>query len=251
VTADRPEPESFYTGLFLNTPSWSTPYPNVEEAQRVAKIVPLLSEVARRRGPPADLRILDLGCGRGWLTYLADVYGQCLGIDPIGPVVVAARERFPRQRFEVGTAADLLAKGQAGLYDVVLASEVIEHVPVPERRRFVSDIHDLLVPGGWAIVTTDRGELYRRWSRRRGTVEQPEENWLTEEDLRDLFESEGFTVAVRDRAYHDLPELSVLHRVVASRRVDRVLRTLRQRWVLDGLRYAGANCQVWLFTSTE
>jgi SAM-dependent methyltransferase len=245
MTADRSETEAFYSRLFIENPTWSTRYPNVEEAQRAAKILPLLSE--RARGRADGQRILDLGCGRGWLTNLADAYGECVGVDPVRPVVEFARERFPDLRFEEGTAGDLLDAGQAGDYDVVIASEVIEHVPEAEREHFVADIRGLLAPAGAVIMTTDRGELQARWARRLGTTEQPQENWLTEREVRRLFERQGFEVEAQDRAYFEVPELSPFHRLVASARFARLLRATRQRWLLDGLRYATANCQVWLF----
>jgi cyclopropane fatty-acyl-phospholipid synthase-like methyltransferase len=219
----------------------------MEEARRAAKVLPLLTRVAREAGPPEGLRILDLGCGRGWLTYIADAYGECVGVDPIAPVVEFAREQYPGLTFEVGSTSELLAAGRAGTYDVVLASEVIEHVAPAECERFVADIAELLVPSGAAIVTTDRGELHGRWVRRENTTEQPEENWFTERQLCDLFEGAGFVVAERDRAYYEVPELSVFHRVVASTRFANLLAAGRQEWLLHGLRHLAANCQVWLF----
>ena len=132
---------------------------------------------------------------------------------------------------------------------MVIASEVIEHVRVAEREAFVGALRELLVPGGAVVLTTDRGELYQHWRRRRGTTEQPEENWLTEAQIRGLFESQGFAVVARDRAYYPIPEISAFHRLVASRRLARLLEATRQRWLLEALRYLAANCQVWVFRS--
>jgi SAM-dependent methyltransferase len=245
MTADRADTEAFYSDLFIENPAWSTRHPNVEEARRAAKILPLLSELAR--GREAGLRILEVGCGRGWLTNLASVYGECVGVEPVAPVVESARERFPGLRFEVGTARDLLDSGEAGTYDVVMSTEVIEHVPVAGREQFVADLRALLAPDGAVILTTDRGELHDRWVRRRDTTEQPEENWLTERELLRLFEEQGFAAEARDRAYYEMPDLSLFHRLVAGPKLARLLGATRQRWLLDGLRYAAANTQVWLF----
>ena len=129
----------------------------------------------------------------------------------------------------------------------MLASEVIEHVAADARRAFVADLRALLAPSGAVVLTTDRGELYQRWRRRPSTTEQPEENWLTEAEVKRLFEAEGFVATARDRAYYPLPELSSFHRIVASRKLARALEATRQRWLLDGLRYMAANCQVWVF----
>lgn len=245
----EPDADAYYTDLFTKDPGWSTTYPNAEEARRAAVILLLLSQLAgsHRARTARPLRILDLGCGRGWLTYLADVYGECLGIDPVKPVVDFARTRFPNLRFEVGTADDLLRRGHRSEFDVVIASEVIEHVPPEEREGFVDAIRTLLGAGrGAAIVSSDRGELYERWARRGGT-HQPKEAWLTERQLRDLFTGQGFRAVQHERVSWENSRLSLLHKAVASKRVVRVMTRTRQRWLLEGLRFVAAECQVWLF----
>jgi SAM-dependent methyltransferase len=241
--------DAFYTRLFTKNPTWSTPYPNVEEAQRAARILPLLTRAATRHDAAVspEMRILDLGCGRGWLTYLASAYGTCMGIDPVRPVIESARAHFPHLSFEVGTATDLLQAGQAGAYDLVLASEVIEHAPLGEQDRFVGEIRELLKPAGQALITTDRGEIYERW-RQAGRTHQPEENWLTERQVRELFLRHGFRVAGFDRAYYATPDLSAVHRLIESSRLQRALSAARQRWLLDSVQFLAAGCQLWLFT---
>jgi SAM-dependent methyltransferase len=246
--AQEPESDAFYTDLFTKDPDWSTPYPNAEEARRAAAILPLLSGLARDqlKRSARPLRILDLGCGRGWLTYLADVYGDCLGIDPVEAVVDFARTRFPNLRFEAGTADDLLRNSHGGRFDVVIASEVIEHVPPEQREGFVEAVRALLAPEGAVILSSDRGELYERWARRGGT-DQPVERWLTEREVRGLFTRHGFLAVQHERVSYGQPRLSPLHRIVASRRVLHVLMRTRQRWLLEGLQFLVAECQVWLF----
>ncbi len=241
--------DSFYVEFFTKNPHWSTAHPNSEEAARAAKILPLLSELAWDPGAGADrpLRMLDLGCGRGWLTYMADVYGECVGIDPVEGVVKFARKLFPRLRFEVGTAIDLADRGHSGQFDVVIASEVIEHVPPEDRGSFVNALRLLLAPNGALIVSSDRGEFYERWVRRGKGSEQPVEAWLTERELCDLVTRHGFVAAQHDRVYWEQPQLSPLHSIIASRRVADALALTRQRWLLEGMRFICAECQVWLF----
>jgi SAM-dependent methyltransferase len=238
--------ESFYTQLFVTDPLWSTRHPNVEEAERAAGILPLLSRIAEGRSAQTPLRILDLGCGRGWLTNLAAAYGTCLGVDPVRPVVEFAKRQFPDLQFRTATAADLVADGLTGQFDVIVLSEVIEHVPVLERDGFVKDVHALLDVGGFAVVSTDRGEFYDRWVRSGGHP-QPVENWLTEKELSELFSRHGFSPLRRGRVYNGQHTLSLLHGFVANGRVRRVFRSARQQWLLEGLQYAAAECQVWLF----
>ena len=50
-----------------------------------------------------------------------------------------------------------------------------------------------------------------------------------------------------DRVNYDQPQLSFLHRIVASERVSHIVTRTRQQWLLEALRFLSAECQVWLF----
>jgi hypothetical protein len=65
--------------------------------------------------------------------------------------------------------------------------------------------------------------------------------------VRELFTRHGFRAVRHDRVSYGQSELAPLHRMVASKRVRSALMRARQRWLLEGLRYLTAECQVWLF----
>ena len=76
----------------------------------------------------------------------------------------------------------------------------------------------------------------------------PQEAWLTEGQLQELFTGHGFRAVQHERVSYGAPgESSLLYRIVATKRVVRVVTRLRLRWVLEGLRFLTAECQVWLF----
>jgi SAM-dependent methyltransferase len=237
---------AYYRRLFTQDPDWSTPFPNFDEAIRWAKILELLSQAARPSpgGGAGRLRILDLGCGRGWLTRLASVYGQCEGVDPQPGPIDLARRHFPDLVFHVGTAGDLSRRPGFEPYDVIVTSEVIEHVL--DKDGFVGEIRECLVPRGHVILTTPRGEVQEKY-RRLGFAEQPIEAWVSERGVRALFERHGFEAARHDRAYVPCSAMSFLHRVAASPRVARAAEATRMTWLLRGLQYATALYQVWWF----
>jgi 2-polyprenyl-3-methyl-5-hydroxy-6-metoxy-1,4-benzoquinol methylase len=110
--------------------------------------MPLLSSIARKRKLeyfrphiPQDAQILEIGCADGWVarSLKASGYTKYVGIDLV-PTSGA------------GIAGDIRDWRKLGLpaasFDVIIAFEVIEHVPC------VQDCYDLLRPGGLLMLTS-------------------------------------------------------------------------------------------------
>jgi 2-polyprenyl-3-methyl-5-hydroxy-6-metoxy-1,4-benzoquinol methylase len=87
-------------------------------------------------------RVLDVGCGNGYLALrlAADSGAEVLGVDIVPANVEKARKLHanPRARFEVG---DILLSTPEGPFDVVVMSNVLEHLPdrAALLRRLVAD----------------------------------------------------------------------------------------------------------------
>ena len=206
---DRMDQDQFYVNMFVKSQAWSTPEPNQDEAARWSKIAGFMEYILRRfktAQPHGTLRILEVGCGRGWLSNLASQYGTVEGIEPVAGVIDHARRMFPHIRFEAGTAETVLKRTDFSPYDVVLCSEVIEHVPDPEKQAFLDELKQLLTPEGYVILTTPRGEMWERWK----TIAppcQPVEDWITEQDLEQHFIAQGLTPLGLERIYVEIPNL--------------------------------------------
>lgn len=191
-----PAADEYYSRLW-SQPGWREARPNRDEAARWRAMEPLVA--AALAGVEAP-RILDLGCGRGWLSELLAAHGEVTGIDPVAAAVEAAQRLFPSRSFRIGGAADLLAGGAAGRFHLVVSSEVIEHVPDVAKPAFLADAAALLAPSGHLLLTTPRGELWRAW--RRGVSRtQPVEEWVSERRLDELAAHGGFDLVARRRAY--------------------------------------------------
>ena len=225
--------DSFYVDLFVNKPAWSTPNPNSDEAARWSKIASFLEYILRetkKQDPIKTLRILDVGCGRGWLTNLASAYGTCDGVEPVAGVVDYARRLFPHLRFEVGTPESVLAKADFVPFDIVLCSEVIEHVPHPHKTEFVTQLAQLLAEGGYLVLTTPRGEMWEQWSRI-APPNQPVEDWVTEAQLGELFEANGFHELGVERIQVEVPSLRYIPAATPSDLRTMQLMPIYQVWV--------------------
>jgi 2-polyprenyl-3-methyl-5-hydroxy-6-metoxy-1,4-benzoquinol methylase len=71
-------------------------------------------------------RILDLGCGTGWLSAMLANFGSTTGIDLAESVIATAKVRSPNVTFLAG---DILRMSlPSNHFDVVVSQEVIAHV---------------------------------------------------------------------------------------------------------------------------
>jgi SAM-dependent methyltransferase len=105
------------------------------------------ADAVRALGAP-DGPVLDVGCGVGALsTWVARDLGRDLVLcDQDGAVV-----RFGGSTFDVPAVTDLADAGPA---PVVLAMEVLEHVPPEDQVGFLAAAWSQVLPGGLLVVST-------------------------------------------------------------------------------------------------
>ncbi len=110
---------------------------------------------ARAMRPLEGLRLLDVGCGAGVLAEpLARLGAEVTAIDPAPDLIAAARAHAAAQDLQIdyrSAAAETLA-AEGASFDVVVASEVVEHVTNVEA--FVAVVASLARPGGLALFST-------------------------------------------------------------------------------------------------
>jgi 2-polyprenyl-6-hydroxyphenyl methylase/3-demethylubiquinone-9 3-methyltransferase len=100
-----------------------------------------------------SVRIFDAGCGNGFIAgYFLKKGHEVTGCDASEKGINFARSSWPKGRFEVHSVYDNLPQKFGSNWDVVISSEVIEHLYNP--RLFIQNVHELLKPGGFVIITT-------------------------------------------------------------------------------------------------
>ena len=109
-------------------------------------------------------RLLDVGCNGGFMAEAARERGfESWGID-VDPVSIRyAQETFTGCRFEAEPLGDFLKRPEAGRFDLIYCSEVIEHIPAVDA--FMGQLAAALAPGGHLFLTTPDIGHWRRPSK--------------------------------------------------------------------------------------
>jgi ubiquinone/menaquinone biosynthesis C-methylase UbiE len=94
-------------------------------------------------------RLLDAGCGTGWFSRRAVELGADVVSLDIGQELLKKVRQKCASALVAGDACAL--PFPSGVFDIVVASESIEHTIDP--RRALAELHRVLRPGGTMIVT--------------------------------------------------------------------------------------------------
>ncbi len=107
-------------------------------------------------GDLAGRRVLDVGCGAGWMSVAAARRGArlVLGLDVLPTALGAARLLARREGLSEGCAfvqaADLASIAPG--FDIILLRDVVEHLP--DDEGFLSAVASRLAPGGRVVLST-------------------------------------------------------------------------------------------------
>lgn len=162
---------------------------NEEENRRMNVITTSVQDL----NLPAEGRLADFGCGRGWLSNALSVFGKVTGFDLSQKAIENASASFPACQFQQLNAEDAIPEIFRSQFDIVVSSEVIEHIQ--DQARYLQNCAALLKTGGLLVLTTPNAKWKKEfYSNGREAWKQPLENWRSKEELVTLLAEQGFTV---------------------------------------------------------
>jgi len=146
--------------------------------------------VARAAGE--NMRILDVGCGTGWLGQALLPFGRVWGTDLSADAIADGSRRYAELTLICG---DFFEVDIPGPFDFVVSADALVHMP--DYEAFMQRIAGLLKPGGTFLLMTQNPDIWRRRSLIRHAPEwmphaRPED-WPSLGRLRTLLRS-SFTI---------------------------------------------------------
>lgn len=193
----------------------------------------VLDAIVAEMGPSP--RVLDVGAGNGFFVKVAR---DDFGLDATGVEISASSAEFAREVLGVDLEVCDVAEID-GLFDVVTAFSVVEHVSDP--RAMVSQLVDRLTPNGLLVLATPNPDCIQRrvkGKERWGMICPPHHlNIMTEAGIDRLLDDAGLDVVRRE---------TISTSVKLVRKFDTKGNHLR-RAIFHGLRMSGLGADQLVF----
>ncbi len=158
-------------------------------------------------------KILEIGSGLGYFTHAFNKDGyQCEGLDYSSTAVDFAKKFFGG--IHTQGSIEEFSKSHKNMYDVVVATEVIEHVVDPVT--FVQKSLEVLKPGGRLILTTPIKDIHPE-----GTIWETEPPpvhlwWFTEKGIDSIARRFNTTASFVDFTDYTKNKIWTVHVGVAG-----------------------------------
>lgn len=104
--------------------------------------------------------VLDVGCSGGWMIeeIIRQKSKNYTGIDTNKDSIKLAKKKYPNGKFLVGSAIKIPFKDNS--FDVVLAFDVLEHIPVRTEKTMFAEINRVLKPKGSLLLSTPQRSFW-------------------------------------------------------------------------------------------
>jgi 2-polyprenyl-3-methyl-5-hydroxy-6-metoxy-1,4-benzoquinol methylase len=191
-------------------------------ARRMQEVLASLSRLGIQQG-----KILEIGCGTGWLSFKLRQFGAVTAVDLGTEIIRTAKAAMPEIDFRSGDIFELDLP--TNHYDVIVTLETFSHVA--DQTQFVRRLARLLKPGGSLILTTQNKFVFDRCNvpPNKGYTRK----WVTMRTLRRLLQPE-FSIA-RATSLEPLGHGGML-RIVNSAKLNHLFNSMFDESRVKGLK---------------
>lgn len=138
---------------------WSGAWQRVSNPHKELPKLPYIHEITRKLKKYQVKKVLDLGCGSGWLSVFISKYGfDVTGIDIAKPAIdlgkLWAQEDNVKVDFLVGDLLNLPFKENT--FDAVVCNSVLEHFRLDQAKTLFEKIQMILSDKGFMFGCFDK-----------------------------------------------------------------------------------------------
>ena len=201
--------------------TWNSKYRDLDATQSLDEACKRRMQEVLRAIAQLDLRgsrLLEVGCGTGWLSSKLTAFGQVAAVDLGKEIIDAAKERHPEIDFRSGDIHSV--DFEPGSFDAIVTLETFSHVP--DQAAFVRRLSQLLKPNGSLLLTTQNKWVFERKAGIGPAVGYTRQ-WVDVKTLKRLLQPQ-FSICSLTTLEPD-GHLGVL-KVVNSRKVNRVVSSM-------------------------
>jgi 2-polyprenyl-3-methyl-5-hydroxy-6-metoxy-1,4-benzoquinol methylase len=167
------EQKRFWDNWIAESTAWEQ---NPDNARRAEIVL----DVARAR---RHAKILEIGCGSGWLALQLAEFGQVTAVDIGIETIERLKALHPLVTWIGGDFLSLDLPPQS--FDLIVSMETISHVA--DQEAFADKIASLAAPGCDLVLTTQNPLVWSRVSSLKPPRPGQLRNWPTRERLLALF----------------------------------------------------------------
>ena len=172
------EQEQFWDDWVYRSFKWQQNPDNKQRAAYILKEVVTYCKYSHK-----NIKILDVGCGSGWLSRELLKYGDVTATDLSPEAIKQLEGRFSDIKWIAG---DFLSVELPETdYHIVTCLETIAHVP--DQKAFAHRISQVTQSGGLLLLTTQNEYVWSHSSRLGPPGEGEIRNWPSRTRLKELF----------------------------------------------------------------
>lgn len=193
-----------------NIDFWNRAWGPVKTAYTQMPELPYLTDVVSRLARKAPARVLDLGCGSGWLSVLlARNAFDVTGVDVAAQAINLAKDWAQQESLTIDFQVKDLAKLDFApdSFDACVANSIFEHFPLEMTKVIFQQLKSILAPGAVFIgcfdkVGTGPGEYYKLEDQTHVYTDKGRKGMLlrcySDEELSEILNASAFNIESKE-----------------------------------------------------